>query len=297
MFQYDFGDNWTVVLQVEEIAACEQPQLRCLDGAGQGPPDDIGGIGRWNEIVAGEGASSDLADAEVRSRLRTAWLPQRVRFSSATRRLRELRTAQSDRDDRRPLAQRIAAFVANARLWVRPIIERRTIELRFWIGTVEDGQLVLLGERDEAGAVGPCRWVGPFDLNPELVVLDQRYRFVRGGVPIVPLALPTRRLLDRHGHETLCFLVLVVVPPGAQQIPPGDAGTLVLPVAALLHAPLGAAAQRAIWLHHQPASDAQRVAGRALLLASFDPAIRAVLGLADGLVAVPLPAIDAADPR
>lgn len=47
-YVYDFGDNWTHTVTVEEINEVgELNQPRILDGAGACPPEDSGGVGRY----------------------------------------------------------------------------------------------------------------------------------------------------------------------------------------------------------------------------------------------------------
>ncbi|REF29626.1 plasmid pRiA4b ORF-3 family protein [Calidifontibacter indicus] len=53
-YEYDFGDGWEHVLRVTDVRTCatDDPVARCEAGERACPPDDIGGIHRWNELAA-----------------------------------------------------------------------------------------------------------------------------------------------------------------------------------------------------------------------------------------------------
>jgi hypothetical protein len=53
-YQYDYGDNWWLTLEVEDIDDGHVPPGRAtlLEGAGAGPPEDCGGIHGYRMIVA-----------------------------------------------------------------------------------------------------------------------------------------------------------------------------------------------------------------------------------------------------
>jgi hypothetical protein len=53
-YQYDYGDNWWVAIEVEEVADGRVPPGRAtlLEGAGAGPAEDCGGIHGYRMIVA-----------------------------------------------------------------------------------------------------------------------------------------------------------------------------------------------------------------------------------------------------
>jgi hypothetical protein len=53
-YQYDYGDNWWLTLEVEDVVDGHVPpgRARLLEGAGAGPPEDCGGIHGYRMIVA-----------------------------------------------------------------------------------------------------------------------------------------------------------------------------------------------------------------------------------------------------
>ncbi len=53
-YQYDYGDNWWLAIEVEEVVDGGVPPGRAnlVDGAGAGPPEDCGGVGGYETIVA-----------------------------------------------------------------------------------------------------------------------------------------------------------------------------------------------------------------------------------------------------
>ncbi len=78
-YEYDFGDSWGHTLQVEQVLDRRRgdPRAACVGGRRAGPPEDVGGIWRYNEIVAvltGDGShTNEVIDAEELSELRE-WL-------------------------------------------------------------------------------------------------------------------------------------------------------------------------------------------------------------------------------
>jgi hypothetical protein len=54
VYQYDFGDNWEHDVVVEKIVPPEEGAKypRCTGGAGACPPEDIGGIGAYEDFLA-----------------------------------------------------------------------------------------------------------------------------------------------------------------------------------------------------------------------------------------------------
>lgn len=60
-YTYDFGDDWEHLLVLEEVrpATGDDPEGQCVDGARACPPEDVGGIHRWNELAAALRADPD----------------------------------------------------------------------------------------------------------------------------------------------------------------------------------------------------------------------------------------------
>ena len=56
-YMYDFGDSWDHEILVEAVSAPEPGQTYpvCLTGRRAGPPDDVGGIWRYNHLGIGPG--------------------------------------------------------------------------------------------------------------------------------------------------------------------------------------------------------------------------------------------------
>jgi hypothetical protein len=48
---YDFGDNWMHVLTLEKIVAEDFARPVCLDGGGACPPEDVGGMNGYRELL------------------------------------------------------------------------------------------------------------------------------------------------------------------------------------------------------------------------------------------------------
>jgi len=63
VYDYDFGDNWQHVLAVEKTLAPKNDVSYpvCLGGSRACPPEDVGGIGRYDDFLK---ALTDPADAE-----------------------------------------------------------------------------------------------------------------------------------------------------------------------------------------------------------------------------------------
>lgn len=66
-YQYDYGDNWWLAIEVEDVVEGRVPpgRAKVIEGAGAGPPEDCGGIHGYRTIVA----ASDPAHPEHRQAL------------------------------------------------------------------------------------------------------------------------------------------------------------------------------------------------------------------------------------
>lgn len=75
-YEYDFGDGWGHTLEVEKVLprADGDPLAASLDGRRSGPPEDAGGIWRYNELVAALAGEASEIDARELAELRD-WLP------------------------------------------------------------------------------------------------------------------------------------------------------------------------------------------------------------------------------
>ena len=65
-YEYDFGDGWEHVLQVEEVLDERPATVRCLGGRMACPPEDCGGIGGYEQLatwVRGGYADAQLPEA------------------------------------------------------------------------------------------------------------------------------------------------------------------------------------------------------------------------------------------
>jgi hypothetical protein len=66
-YRYDFGDNWTHVLEFEDLAPADGgPYPRCLAGAGACPPEDVGGTHGYMEFLRAIGDSRHPAHDAMR---------------------------------------------------------------------------------------------------------------------------------------------------------------------------------------------------------------------------------------
>jgi len=51
-YAYDFGDDWRIGIEVEDVLKADDGQLpRCIGGRRMGPLEDSGGALNWNEMV------------------------------------------------------------------------------------------------------------------------------------------------------------------------------------------------------------------------------------------------------
>lgn len=78
-YEYDFGDSWEHSVTLETVENSADTSIMCTDGARACPPEDIGGIGFYNEVAAwltegmpagGLAHMGFVDDAEL-----IAWLP------------------------------------------------------------------------------------------------------------------------------------------------------------------------------------------------------------------------------
>ncbi len=74
-YEYDFGDGWDHTLKLEKVDdPGEEPvRVRVTGGRRACPPEDVGGIGSYNELVTVLGHDVPPADEWMREKI--AWLP------------------------------------------------------------------------------------------------------------------------------------------------------------------------------------------------------------------------------
>jgi len=74
-YEYDFGDSWEHVIRLEAVSPREEsaPAARCVTGRRACPPEDVGGIWTYNELVA---ALEGRAPLDEDLAATAAWLPE-----------------------------------------------------------------------------------------------------------------------------------------------------------------------------------------------------------------------------
>lgn len=97
IYEYDFGDSWRHLIEYEK--ACEKiPEKRypiCLDGQRACPPEDVGGIGGYEDFLE---IMKNEQDPEYQNMVK--WVgykynpehfdPSKVRFDNPTKRLKAM---------------------------------------------------------------------------------------------------------------------------------------------------------------------------------------------------------------
>lgn len=75
-YDYDFGDNWqhTLLLESVEPRGTDEPVAMCVAGQRACPPEDVGGLSGYDEVLAGL-AGDDGGDPEWMA-VQLAWLPE-----------------------------------------------------------------------------------------------------------------------------------------------------------------------------------------------------------------------------
>jgi len=92
-YRYDFGDNWVVNLFIDMTVAVDAetgkaPAALCIGGERCGPPENIGGIYTYNELIA------DLAEkpkSDARRLMGRNFKPEAFDLSQVNRKLAALR--------------------------------------------------------------------------------------------------------------------------------------------------------------------------------------------------------------
>lgn len=227
-YLYDFGDDWTHQLRVEQVQVAPEdaPSARVVKGRGACPPEDVGGIHTWNELAAAlrenpdPGALREDPDLEQYA----DWLPadrcdpdafdrdeiqQAIGFvgMSSAELMAQLESAGDDRPPARPvlgelldrlLAPRAAALVAlveNA--WQAPAVpspEDLTAGLRPW-------QAMLDEARGDGIPLTQAGWIAPAACERILERGEFEVRYGKGNREQHTLEL--RRLRERLNSARL----------------------------------------------------------------------------------------------
>jgi len=87
-YTYDFGDDWTHTIKVEQISPLptDATSAVCTGGRNACPPEDIGGVGSHNDLVAAWRQSGDTSfiDPEYADWLPPEWDPTEFSAAGAT---------------------------------------------------------------------------------------------------------------------------------------------------------------------------------------------------------------------
>lgn len=75
-YEYDFGDSWSHTLRLEKVEPWREgdPVAHCLDGRRACPPEDVGGLPGYEEVLAALAGKVDPDDPEW-TRQQLEWLP------------------------------------------------------------------------------------------------------------------------------------------------------------------------------------------------------------------------------
>ena len=127
VYEYDFGDGWEHDITVKRVAtAAKAVRPRCVAGARACPPDDCGGPGGYEQLLA---ALAD-PDHEDHARMKE-WVPARFapeRFTAPARdltraiqELRELADGDDDEADDHDLIASLPQDLVNSALALAPM--------------------------------------------------------------------------------------------------------------------------------------------------------------------------------
>lgn len=89
---YDFGDNWTHIITLEDVLEEQKTKADCVTGNGACPPEDRGGAYGYEEMKAVLAEDPDCQEAQdildwLEARERKAWNPSRFDLKKAKARL------------------------------------------------------------------------------------------------------------------------------------------------------------------------------------------------------------------
>ena len=85
---YDFGDNWTHIITLEDVLEEQKTKADCVTGNGACPPEDRGGAYGYEEMKAVLAEDPDCQEAQdildwLEARERKAWNPSRFDLKKA----------------------------------------------------------------------------------------------------------------------------------------------------------------------------------------------------------------------
>jgi hypothetical protein len=77
LYEYDFGDSWELMIELEQVLdrAPDAPAATCVDGRRAGPPEDSGGPGHYDELVASGIVAQDFDREATQDAVRHALDP------------------------------------------------------------------------------------------------------------------------------------------------------------------------------------------------------------------------------
>jgi hypothetical protein len=92
LYEYDFGDSWVHVLEVEEVFAPEPGQAYpvCVDGRRAAPPEDVGGVWGYEQYLEAM-ADPDHPEHEMYREWRGDFDPEAFDLEEINAALRKLR--------------------------------------------------------------------------------------------------------------------------------------------------------------------------------------------------------------
>ncbi len=79
-YEYDFGDGWEhrIVLESSRVANTDHPVMTCVAGRRLCPPEDVGGIGTWNELSEALRRNPDPTKLTGDLQHYSQWLPRTI---------------------------------------------------------------------------------------------------------------------------------------------------------------------------------------------------------------------------
>ena len=92
LYVYDFGDDWTVEVTLENILPDLPPMpVSCLAGARSGPPEDSGGIGGYEGLLAAIADPKHPEHEELREWLGEEFNPEEFDLKAINARLKKIK--------------------------------------------------------------------------------------------------------------------------------------------------------------------------------------------------------------